>query len=268
MTKTALKLLLKIFHCLPDGLKLLIRSYKKQEPELYELGWLVEQSSIAVDIGANKGPYTYALRKLVREKGHVVAVEPIAELANYLRRTFSQLSLPVILEQCCLSSKNGDGDLYIPIGESGELLTVLANLRKPNSSNMESRRVKLKSLDDILKQRKLRVSFIKCDVEGHKIEVFRGALAILKADRPNLLVEIEKQHIDQPIEEHFAFFLEQNYKGYFLDENSNLKNLDDFNLDLYQPKILNNSPLPRKYVHNFIFLPNEVPNIRLPRNKK
>ena len=89
MTKITLKILLKIFHCLPDGFKLLIRSYKKQEPELYELGWLVQQSSIAVDIGANKGAYTYALSKLVRDKGYVVAVEPIVELADYLRRTSS-----------------------------------------------------------------------------------------------------------------------------------------------------------------------------------
>ena len=215
MTKIALKILLRIFHCSPDGFKLLIRSYKKQEPELYELGWLVQQSSIAVDIGANKGAYTYALSRLVREKGYVLAVEPIAELADYLRKASSELSLPVIVEQCCLSSKDGHGDLYIPIGESGELLTGLAKLGKPSDSNMETRKVKLKHLDDILNQRKLRVSFIKCDVEGHEIEVFRGALGILKADRPNLLVEIEKQHVDQPIQEHFAFFLNQNYKGYF-----------------------------------------------------
>ena len=89
MSKITLKILLKIFHCLPDSFKLLIRSYKKQEPELYELGWLVQQSSIAVDIGANKGAYTYVLSKLVGKKGYVVAVEPIVELADYLRRTSS-----------------------------------------------------------------------------------------------------------------------------------------------------------------------------------
>lgn len=261
--------LLKVFHLLPDGIKLFIRSYKKHEPELYELRWLVERSTLAVDIGANKGAYTYALSKLVGKGGHVIAIEPIAELSRYLGIACAQLSLPVTVEQCCLSSVNGEGELLIPTTKSGEFLTGLASLNKLDKSiDGEIRKVNLKRLDDMLKYRELRVSFIKCDVEGHELEVFQGATDILKTDRPNLLVEIEQRHSDIAIKEHFDFFLDQKYKGFFLDESNDIKSLDAFDLVAYQSSSSNESCSSKKYVYNFIFLPNEKPDANVLRSKK
>jgi 23S rRNA U2552 (ribose-2'-O)-methylase RlmE/FtsJ len=75
---------------LPDGMKLYLRSFKVQEPELYELGWLVEKDTIAVDIGANKGAYTYAISKVVGKKGLVVAIEPI--------ETFAKQDIPAVIK--------------------------------------------------------------------------------------------------------------------------------------------------------------------------
>jgi FkbM family methyltransferase len=261
--------LLKVFHLLPDGMKLFIRSYKKHEPELNELRWLVERSTLAVDVGANKGAYTYALSKLVGKGGHVIAIEPIAELSRYLRIACTQLSLPVTVEQCCLSSVNGEGELFIPTSELGEFLTGLASLNKlDKSSDGEIIKVNLKRLDDMLKYRKLRISFIKCDVEGHELEVFRGAIDILKTDRPNLLIEIEQRHSDITIKEHFDFFLAQNYKGFFLDESNDIKSLDAFDVATYQSNSSIESCGSKKYVYNFIFLPNEKSDANVLRNKK
>lgn len=267
--KVLMKSLLRIFHSLPDGLKLFIRSYKEHEPELYELRWLVERASLAIDVGANKGAYTYALSKLVGKKGHVIAIEPIAELASYLQNACAQLLLPVTVEQCCLSSINGEGELFIPIAMAGELLTGFASLNKLNKfSDGEIRKVNLKRLDDMLRHRKLRVSFIKCDVEGHEVEVFRGATDILKTDRPNLLVEIEQRHSDIAIEKHFDFFRAQKYKGFFMDENNGIKCLDAFDVVEYQSSSSVEDCGSKKYVYNFIFLPNEKPDANVMRSKK
>jgi len=242
---------------LPDGLKLYLRSYKEQEPELYELGWLVEKATIAVDVGANKGAYTYALSKVVGNNGLVVAVEPIEELAVYLQRACVQLSLPVKVEQCALSAEEGEGELFIPVID-GRLQTGFATLDKKNQNEGDLRKVKLRRLDDMLCGRSQRVSFIKCDVEGYELEVFRGSTGILKSDRPNLLVEIEQLHFDRPIAEHFDFFRKQGYSIFFIDGYNDIVELKEFDMNRHQITHLNGLGKTKEpHVYNFIFLPTE-----------
>jgi FkbM family methyltransferase len=253
------KNLLKLFHMLPFGLQLYLRSFKAQEPELYELGWLVEKATIAVDIGANKGAYTYAISKVVGKKGLVVAIEPIEELAAYLQQACCQLSLPVKVEQCCLSDKEGEDNLFIPV-KDGKLQTGFATLNKKDQGDGNIRKVKTRRLDDMLRDRNQRVSFIKCDVEGHEMEVFRGAFDILKSDRPNLLVEIEQCHFDGPIKKRFEFFQENDYVGFFLSYYNGAKELKKVDLDWFAPSPLNEKTQILDAVINFIFLPKESAN--------
>jgi len=250
------KYLLPFFHKLPDGIKLYLRSFKKQELELYEIGWLVAKGTIAVDIGANKGAYTYALSKIVGKKGLVLSIEPIEELAAYLQRACAQLKLPTIVEQCCLSDKDGEGALFIPV-EGGELQTGLATLNKGDKEKDNVRKVKIRRLDDMLQKRDKRVSFIKCDVEGHEMEVFRGAIEILKSDRPNVLVEIEQHHFEEPIESRFKFFQENGYVGFFLSCANGVKELKKIDLECFAkiPSLEKKQLLDA--VINFIFLPAE-----------
>ncbi|MFC1867393.1 FkbM family methyltransferase [Thermodesulfobacteriota bacterium] len=258
--------MLKIFHLLPDGLKLFLRSYKKQEAEYYELGWLVEKSSIAIDIGANKGAYTYALCRLVGGNGKVIAIEPIRELAQSLQRASNQLRLPVTVEQCCVSDRSGTAKLYIPKLSNGELLTGFASLNQSHSGicEYEEREVPVNRLDDLLDRRKKRVSFIKCDVEGHEVNVLRGGLRVLHEDRPFLIIEIEQSHAVVSISEHFNFIINQNYNGYFLDRRKDLKSLNDFDIRVHQVSATQGGS-SRGYIYNFIFLPAEIPDARLLR---
>ena len=114
-------------------------------------------------------------------------------------------------------------------------------------------------MDDLLNDRELRVSFIKCDVEGHELEVLKGAIDILKTDRPNLLVEIEQRHLFEPIDTVFRFFESQSYKGYFLDKNGNLNDLKSFNVNIHQ-QYPPPEALEHQYIYNFIFLPSESPD--------
>lgn len=260
-----MRYLLQLFHLLPDGIKLFLRSFKKQEAELYELNWLVEKGTIAVDVGGNNGAYTYALSRLVGKNGKVYSVEPIEELALYLRRAIRQLRLPAQVEQCCLSSDNGKRILFIPTTPDNKLMTGLASLEHSNKSCGVEREVVLKRMDDLLLNRKKRVSFIKCDVEGHELDVFKGGLEILKTDRPNILVEIEQKHISGPIYDHFNFFIDQKYKGYFLDGDNQLRDLEDFNISIYQTDN-SDSKIDEKYVYNFIFLPTEAKDAITLRN--
>jgi hypothetical protein len=163
------------------------------------------------------------------------------------------------VEQCCLSDKEGEDDLFIPV-ENGKLQTGLATLNKKNQGEGNIRKVKTRRLDDMLRERNQRVSFIKCDVEGHELEVFRGASDILKSDRPNLLIEIEQRHFDAPIESRFKFFQENGYIGFFLSYANGAKQLKKVDLDWFAPSPLNEKTKILGAVINFIFLPKESVN--------
>jgi len=119
--------------------------------------------------------------------------------------------------------------LFIPV-EGDEWQTGFATLNKDYHENDIVRKVKVRRLDDVLKQRDKKVSFIKCDVEGHEMEVFRGAVDILKTDRPNILVEIEQNHCEEPIESRFNFFEVNGYIGFYLSFVNGLKDLKTLDL--------------------------------------
>jgi FkbM family methyltransferase len=261
---TLLALLLAIFHRLPAGAQLYLRSYKSQETELRELDWLVEPGTIAVDVGANLGAYTYALAEHVGANGSVVSIEPIDELAHYLAVAARQLRLPVTVHRACVSSFDGEGSIFVPLSASGVLLTGFARLGAAAVGPGQFRRTTVRQLDQLLDGRQTRVSFIKCDVEGHELEVFRGATKVLSSDRPNLVVEIEQQHLPRPIDECFAFFDMLGYSAWFIDEAGALRSRREFTVDRYQPdgaSCMNG----RRYVNNFIFLPKEAADAFLAR---
>ena len=98
------------------------------------------------------------------------------------------------------------------------------------------------------------VDLIKIDVEGHEEYVIEGARNVIKKNMPILIVEIEQRHIKKQIGEVFQSILKLNYSGFFF-ENGNLTSLNQFNYDLHQKLHLNNVT-SKKYINNFIFLPN------------
>ena len=243
-------LTLKVFHELPDGLKLFLRSFKKTEQELEILDRFVNKGDLVVDIGANKGAYTYRLARLVGSHGRVEAFEPIQELADHLVDASRQLRLPVVVHSCCLSDKDGMAQLSIPLnGEERQY--GLASLEDRGSFAMEVQQVPVNTLDQMLSGRQQPVSFIKCDVEGHELAVFRGALNVLKSDRPTLLVEIEQRHLKDSIIEHFDFFDRLGYSGYYLGSDNELKPVRGISVAKLKSGLLDDDC----YINNFMFLP-------------
>jgi hypothetical protein len=64
------------------------------EREVHELGRLVQPGTVVVDVGAHIGDYTYSLVRHVGSEGHVIAVEPLPDLAKMLTRATHRLKLP------------------------------------------------------------------------------------------------------------------------------------------------------------------------------
>ncbi|MGE5756597.1 MAG: FkbM family methyltransferase [Planctomycetaceae bacterium] len=226
------------------------------EREVHELSRLVDPGTIAIDVGALIGDYTYSLCKLVGPGGHVLCVEPQSEYARLLRAAAARLGLPMTVLECALSSRTGFAELCVPFAD-GRRMAGFASLEDRASAGRKYR-VELRRLDDIAAEVEGRVSFIKVDVEGHELEVFKGGVGALKRHRPNLLVEIEQRHSPVPIEATFGFIREQGYTGYFLDDRGTRTPIGEFDPRRNHELIVKQSKfddIPNGYISNFIFIP-------------
>jgi FkbM family methyltransferase len=242
----------------PAGIRLLrigTSQKRRGEPEIRELHRLVTPGTVAIDVGAHFGEYSYVLAKLVGKRGRVICIEPVAEDAAALAKGARQLRLPIDLINCALSSKNGYAELYIPSSE-GDLSTALSSLRHVQlSDHSDSRTVQVKRLDDITHGITQPISLVKIDVEGHEVDVLAGAEATLTNYRPNLIVEIEKRHNSMSIEDVFQLIMDRGFRGEFIDDTGVVRPLSEFDVTRHQDQHLGNVD-SRHYINNFIFLPN------------
>lgn len=245
---------------LPPALVLGVNAMLHQrlgEPELHELKHLVRPGSIAVDVGAHFGMYSFALARLVGDGGRVIAIEPIVEDADLIGRAARTLRRPISVVCCALSSHAGEAILRVPrLG--GVPKTALATLEHVapagNVGDVESRRVPMLRLDDVLRNVDRPVSFIKIDVEGHELKVLDGARQTLAVHRPNILIEIDHDLGDRPVETVFDRILETGYRGEFLEAGRFRRPLQAFDVGQHQVAAADNV-LSKNYVNNFIFLP-------------
>jgi len=59
------------------------------------------------------------------------------------------------------------------------------------ASTMRQREVKLRSLDSMLGETLRKVGFIKCDVEGHELQLIKGAQETIKATKADRDFSVE-----------------------------------------------------------------------------
>lgn len=153
------------------------------EGELRLLSAIVPRDRIAIDVGANRGNYTFFLSRLAKQ---TIAYEPAPPMARFVReaqlphvevREAGVSDAAGLLTYCAPLNKKG-GPQY-NIGYLGEGLP-------PGTKGIEMP-VKVVRLDD---ENLTNVGFMKIDVEGHEYAVIDGARGLLARCRPNLLVEI------------------------------------------------------------------------------
>ncbi len=219
------------------------------EREVHLLSTLVTPGSVAIDVGANVGDYTYSLCRAVGPGGRVIAIEPLPDLAQVLTRAARKLALPLTVINCALSSQQGEAELRVPKSDG---------LRQPGFATLVPRisggdvvRVELRRLDDVCQAIEGKISFIKIDVEGHELDVLRGGERAIKQHRPNLLVEIEQRHSPTPIAQTFDYILSLGYRGEFVEEEGTLRPIETFDIQTHQTGRLGK----RSYISNFIFRP-------------
>lgn len=219
----------------------------KLDPE--EIAFMIKSlrsGDTAVDIGAHKGAYTYWMQKAVGRKGQVFSFEPQPVLAAYLEAMRASLGLDhVRIEEMGISSKTGNDELFVPgLGASPS-----ATLDHPQVTTSGSKLdIRIESLDNYFKEMERGpIRLIKVDVEGHELNVFRGAERILSEDHPTLIFECEsRHHSDDSIYDVFKYLEKRGFIGRFFTRGELLP-ISKFHESEHQ--VSEKSP----YINNFIF---------------
>ncbi len=216
---------------------------------------MIEPGDVSVDVGANRGVYTHILSLRVGRGGRVHAVEPFPGNCEQLR-TIARRRGNITVHTVALSDLSGRAMLRVPV-HHGHRIDALATLEANRPWNGDSCEVPVQTLDELLEGER-RVSFLKCDVEGHEQRVFQGAASILNRDHPIVLAEVEQRHRDDPIETTFTFFDNAGYRGWFVAEGE-LHPLEEFDIARDQLGLLDGRfvayAMPAGYVSDFLFCP-------------
>jgi FkbM family methyltransferase len=221
--------------------------FDSYEPlETHFVTTVLRLGDVFIDIGANVGWFSMLASTIVGAEGRVYAFEPRAETAGYLEKTIilNGLQSQVTLHQFGLSDT-----------EEHRLLVWTRDTENPGgsfvvdrlpSSEMESQAIALRPLDALGLQR---VDFMKIDVEGAEMRVFRGAQATLDRCRPVILSELSpemlKRGSEADTEAIFSLFKQINYRIFIINPHR------------YGEEV---SRFPREWVGplaNFAMVPNE-----------
>ncbi len=155
------------------------------------------------DIGANIGFFSLLAARLVGKQGHVVSFEADPEIAARLREHVARNEFGwITVEQKAVWS---------------EARTVFFARTDPATSpdrglghivpasTGDTIQVSALSLDDYTSTRPA-PDFLKCDVEGAEVEVFRGAQRLLKEKRPGIICEMHSEENQRLLLEEFSRF--------------------------------------------------------------
>lgn len=203
---------LKFFFILPkhsiwinvfDGTKILINPFidKGVESALfytgtYEAGTLkfikehLSEGQNYIDVGANIGLMTLYASRIVGVSGNVVSIEPNPETMSILIENVNQNNCTnVHFVKDAVGSELGEAMIYPNwnINRGGASL-----INRSNSQNGYN--VTVKTLSNILAEKKIIPNMIKIDVEGFELEVLKGAKDLFKQEiKPILILEVSKE---------------------------------------------------------------------------
>ncbi len=216
------------------------------EKEYWLLPEFCRHDSNAIDVGGNTGMYAYYLSKLARTV-HVFEPNPIclAQLEKVRRRN-------MVIHDVALSDRRGEAVMRFAPGNEGVGTIEPRNQldKNPGIKAVVERNVKVCPLDDLNLSE---IVFMKIDVEGHEPAVLRGATRLLAAEKPVLLIEIERRHNATAFEEVEDLLKTFGYKSWRLQDGL-LVPVSRGEIDALQVLPMRDDGL---YVNNFIFIPAE-----------
>lgn len=191
------------------------------EPELAVLGLFVKPGACVVDAGANFGVYTKTLAELVGPSGRVYSIEPVPDTFDILTSNVARLGLRnVVPMKCAVSDSDGERvRMVVPKGRPfGVENPYRARIVRGPAQGREVI-AETCTLDRLFAGRPGRVSFVKCDIEGHELVCLRGAVNVIRHSRPTWLMEVsgDPRAGGSSASSVFSFMGELGYRTYVVD---------------------------------------------------
>jgi FkbM family methyltransferase len=205
-------------------------TYEKKE--LQAILQIMPKNGNFLDIGANIGWYSLITAKIYN-KLKVHSFEPIKKTYGYLLKNVKCNFLKNIKTyNFGFYSENKKIQFYTYPEGTGN--SSIRNLSK--RKNVELQKSYVKILDDFVSEKKIKVDFIKCDVEGAELFVFFGAKKVLLNDSPVVFCEMlrkwSKKFKYHP-NEIILLFRRFGYKCFYISNLRNQKILKKNRLEFY-----------------------------------
>ncbi len=230
---------------------------KNIENELLLIQYFLGKDSVFIDVGANLGHYIYKAEQII-ESHNIHAFEPHPVLNKQLKTIFKG----VHIYQKALSDKISTAQFKIPYFNKKEVHTrgtLKIDSREEEETSFKLIDVNISTLDTLVIENNLKkISLIKIDVEGAEFEVINGAKSLIQQYQPILIIEIEQRHHDTPIL-NFIEGLEKSgdYTCFYFDTLKKTLKSDIAFQDISVLQSQDNHGNNRKFINNFIFIPNE-----------
>ncbi len=163
----------------------------KTYQDVYFMKNFVKEGDTCIDIGAHLGYYTFEMSRLVGEKGRVVAIEPVAKFFNVLEKMANAKRIRNIeLKKVALGGEGKVVEIGIPrINKQKKFGYARIKKLSEYMEYADSESVPNVDGDELFADLN-RVDFIKCDVEGAEVAVFKSMPRIISKHHPVLLLEL------------------------------------------------------------------------------
>ena len=161
---------------------------------LEELDTYIPDNAIILDIGANIGTHSIYWG-VVRHAEKIIAFEPMKDVFNTLSENIklNELQDTITLYNIGLGARSSLGSCAYKRPDT----SLLTAIKEDPSGDLT-----IEALDNIDLQVD-RIDFIKIDVEGHELEVLKGAIKTIEKYKPILSIEIFTEHSIIPIKGNF-----------------------------------------------------------------
>ncbi|MBT4889311.1 MAG: FkbM family methyltransferase [Rhodospirillales bacterium] len=217
------------------------RALRTGEPELQALEQLAPDGRVALDVGSNKGVFSYLL---ARQGLDVHAFEPIPMFYERVRRTAPH---NLQCHNIALSNVDGEADFHLPV-KNGRIYNQTATLRTiGDDAEHITIKVQTSRLDSLLMNN---IGFIKIDAEGFEKQILEGAVETISRDRPVMLIEIEESHTGEDLWTSLKFVESLGYTTHGYHENKVQPLEAFFDIEKHHRNFAGG-----RYYNNFIFLP-------------
>jgi len=155
------------------------------------------------DVGANIGFFALLAARLVGPTGRVVAFEADPEIAARLRENAVRNSISWIkIEQQAVCA--GPKEIYFQRADAS-ISPDRGVGHIVSGETTGTIRVRGTSLDDYTRNENA-PDFLKCDVEGAEVDLFRGAEELLRTKRPMVVCEMHNEDSRNALEAKFVRF--------------------------------------------------------------